>query len=562
MKASINGEYDEETARAIVTAMKQHFGQEVELADEETAPSATDDGFDSSVVTDREEDLREDIKRIQTGGPERGHEKVEALGKLFVRDRLDLVFDDLEFEDGSFAGYNNDNWTPADGLLTGAGEINGRTVYFTANDYTVKAGSLGTQGVEKQIRLSERAVRARAPIVRLIDSTGARLTPGERNEEESHADRYTGGRSFFNQCIHSGQVPQIGVLYGPNIAGSAYTPVFCDFLIMVEEISGMAIASPRIIQEMVGEDIDMQELGGPDVHARKTGSADLVVPDEETAAEKTRELLSYLPQDHSSELPSHEPRQPERNPAGLDAEIPEEPNKAYDVQRVIDRLVDRDSWFELKPEFAPEIVTGFARIDGDPVGVVANQPDHYSGAIFPDSAEKAAGFIWKCDAFSIPLVYLCDTPGFMIGSQVEHEGVLQKGRKFIYATSNAQVPKLCVITRKAYGAGIYAMCGPAFEPDASLALPSAELAVMGPDAAVRAMFAREIEEIDDPTEREAFIDEQKSKYRKNIRKQASNMQVDELVPAGDLRAQLVSRLQALKNKQPREYDRRHGTVLF
>lgn len=562
MKASINGKYDEETARAIMTAMTQHFGEQVKLAGEKTDPPATDDGFEGSVITDREERIREDIENIRTGGPERGHRKVEELGKLFVRDRLDLVFDDVEFEDGSFAGYNNDDWTPADGLLTGVGEIDGRTVYFTANDYTVKAGSLGNQGVEKQIRLSERAARARAPIVRLIDSTGARLMPGERNEEESHADRYTGGRSFFNQCIHSGQIPQIGVLYGPNIAGSAYTPVFCDFLIMVEEISGMAIASPRIIQEMVGEDIDMQELGGPDVHARKTGSADLVVPDEETAAEKTRELLSYLPQDHASEPPGREPRQPKRNPAGLDVEIPHEPNKAYDVHDVIDRLVDRDSWFELKPEFAPEIVTGFARIDGNPVGVVANQPDHYSGAIFPDSAEKAAGFIWKCDAFGIPLVYLCDTPGFMIGSQVEHEGVLQKGRKFIYATSNAQVPKLCVITRKAYGAGIYAMCGPAFEPDASLALPSAELAVMGPDAAVRAMFAREIEDIDNSAERETFIDEQKTKYRKDIRKQASNMQVDELVPAGDLREQLVSRLQSLQNKKPQEYDRRHGTVLF
>ncbi|WP_276260553.1 acyl-CoA carboxylase subunit beta [Haloglomus litoreum] len=559
MKIDIDGDFDEQTARAIITAISRHVGEPIELGDGDDPPATA---FDEAVITEREERLREEIEEIMTGGPERGHEKIAELGKLFVRERMDLVFDDVRFEDGTFAGQHNDDWTPADGLVTGVAEMDGRRVYFSANDYTVKAGSIGSQGIEKQIRLSERAVDARAPIVRLIDSTGARLTPGERDETQSHADRYTGGKSFFNQCIHSGQVPQIGILYGPNIAGSAYTPVFCDFLIMVEGTSGMAIASPRIVEEMTGEQTDMQALGGPEIHARHSGSADLVVPDEEAAAEMARTLLGYLPQSHDAALPTEPPAPPGLAPGSLDSAIPERPNEAYDVNQVIKRVVDRDSWLELKPDFAPEIVTGFGRIDGRPVGVVANQPEHVSGAIFPDSAEKAAGFIWKCDAFGIPLVYLCDTPGFMIGSAVEKEGVLQKGRKFIYATSNAQVPKICVITRKAYGAGIYAMCGPAFEPDATLALPSAELAVMGPDAAVRAVFARQIDDIDDPAEREAFIEEKKAEYRKDIRKQASNMQVDELVPAGDLREQLVERLGALRNKQRRSYDRYHGTVLF
>lgn len=560
MKIRIDGEYDDDTVRAIITALSQHLGREVEVVEGTTGEREYDD--EGAVITDREERIRTEIEDILSGGPERGHEKIEELGKVFVRERMEMVFDDVAYEDGTFAGYANDDRTPADGMITGVGEMDGRDVFFTANDYTVKAGSLGAAGIEKSIRLSERAVTARAPIVRLIDSTGARLTPGERNESESHAGRYTGGKSFFNQCIHSGQVPQIGVLYGPNIAGSAYTPVFCDFLIMVEGISGMAIASPRIVEEMTGEDIDMQALGGPDVHATQSGSADLVVPDEETAARKVRELLSYLPQDYQSPLPEQPTKKPDRNPKGLDAVIPDEPNKAYDVHDVIDRVVDGDSFFELKPRFAPEIVTGLARIDGRPVGVIANQPDHVSGAIFPDSAEKAAGFIWKCDAFGIPLVYLCDTPGFMIGSQVEKEGVLQKGRKFIYATSNAQVPKFCVITRKAYGAGIYAMCGPSFEPDATLALPSAELAVMGPDAAVRAMFARQIDEIDDPQEQQEFIAQKKEEYRKDIRKQASSMQVDELVPAGDLREQLTRRIDAYRDKRRIERDRHHGTVLF
>jgi acetyl-CoA carboxylase carboxyltransferase component len=559
MKIEIGEDYDEETARAIKEAMSQHLNAEIELVKERVA---AEKHYGDAVITDREQRLREEIEDIMTGGPERGHERIEELGKLFVRERLDLVFDDLKYEDGTFAGYHNEARTPADGLIIGVGKIDGRNVYFTANDYTVMGGSIGNQGTEKMVRLSQRAAESRAPILRLIDSTGARLTPGERDETESHADRYTGGKMYFNQSIHSGQVPQIGIQYGPNIAGSAYTPVFCDFLIMVEDISGMAIASPRIVEEMIGEETDMQSLGGPEVHAIHSGSADLVVPDEETAAKTARELLGYLPRECKADLPTKPTKPPAVNPKGLDTVIPDNPNEAYDVLNVVKRVVDGDSWLELKPRFAPEIVTGLGRINGEPVGIVANQPEQVSGAIFPDSADKAAGFIWKCDAFGIPLIYLCDTPGFMIGSKVEQDGVLQKGRKFIFATSNAQVPKICVITRKAYGAGIYAMSGPSFEPDATLALPSAELAVMGPDAAVRAIFSDQIADIDDPAERDEFIEKKKQEYQKDIRKQASNIQVDELIPAGDLRQQLVARLDALENKQRKEFDRYHGTILF
>jgi acetyl-CoA carboxylase carboxyltransferase component len=566
MEITVDSDADEETARVIATALSEHLGQPVEIVDESGGRVSADEADwneGGAVVTDREEQLREEVRDIMEGGPERGHEKIENLGKLFVRDRLDMLFDEIEYEDGTFARYADDDELAADGLLTGVGRVDDRQVFFTANDYTVKAGSLGQMGVEKEIRLAERAVEAGAPIVRLIDSTGARLNAEERDEGDTHMDRYRGGRMFYNQCIHSGQVPQIGVLYGPDIAGSAYTPVFCDFLIMVEDISGMAIASPRIVEAMTGEAIDMEGLGGPDVHARHSGSADLVVPDEETAVEAVKQLLSYLPQKYDEPNPRRETRPPVKNPKGLDQVIPDEPNKAYDVHEVIDRVVDRESFFEIKPEFAREIVTGFARIDGRPVGLVANQPDHVSGAIFPDSAEKAAEFIWICDAYEIPLVYLCDTPGFMVGSKVEKEGILQRGRKFIYATSNAQVPKFCVITRKAYGAGIYAMCGPSFGPDATLALPSAEISVMGPDAAVHALFGGQLEDMDGET-REQFIASAKEEFQKyiDIRKQAAGMQVDELLPAGDLRKQLVSRLRTFENKRRHERDRHHGTVLF
>jgi acetyl-CoA carboxylase carboxyltransferase component len=566
MEIHIDDETDAEIAQAIATAVAEHLGTTVELKardGSDLARAGEDWDEEGAVVTEREERLREEIEAILSGGPERGFEKIESLGKLFVRDRLDLVFDEIAYEDGTFARYGDGSELPADGLLTGVGVIDGRKVAFTANDYTVKAGSLGGMGVEKVIRIQERAMDLGIPMLRLVDSTGARLDAEERDPGDTHMDRYRGGKMFYNQCVMSGRVPQIGVLYGPDVAGSAYTPVFCDFLLMVEDIAGMAIASPRIVKAMTGEDVDMESLGGPEVHARHSGSADLVVPDEETAAEKVRELVRLLPQNYTESPPSAPARPPAKNPKGLDAVIPETPNRAYDVHDAIERLVDRDSWFELKPRYAPELVTGLGRIDGEVVGVIANQPDHVSGAIFPDSADKGAGFVWTCDAYNVPLVYLCDTPGFMIGSQVEREGVLRRGRKFIYATSNAQIPKFCVITRKAYGAGIYAMAGPSFGPDATLALPSAEISVMGPEAAVHALFGGQLEDMD-PEGREAFVESAKEQFEEyvDIREQASTMQVDELLPAGDLREQLVARLDTFRGKGREDRPRHHGTVFF
>ncbi|CAI49823.1 propionyl-CoA carboxylase carboxyltransferase component [Natronomonas pharaonis DSM 2160] len=565
MEIHIDDETDGEIAQAIATAVAEHLGTSVELVDggETLAEAGTEWDESGTVLTDREARLRDDVEAVLSGGPERGFEKIRSLGKAFVRDRLELVFDDIVYEDGTFARFADDETLPADGLVTGIGTIDGRKVAFTANDYTVKAGSLGQMGVEKVIRIQERAMDLGIPMVRLVDSTGARLNAEEREPGDTHMDRYRGGKMFYNQCRMSGEIPQIGVLYGPNVAGSAYTPVFCDVLVMVEDISGLAIASPRIVEAMTGEETDMSSLGGPQVHARHSGSADIVVPDEETAAERVRELLGLLPQSYAADPPTAAPAPPAADPNGLDQIIPEEPNAAYDVHTVIERLVDRESFLELKPSFAPELVTGFARIDGQPVGIVANQPDHVSGAIFPDSADKGAGFVWTCDAYNIPLVYLCDTPGFMIGSQVEREGVLRKGRKFIYATSNAQVPKFCVITRKAYGAGIYAMAGPSFGPDATLALPSAEISVMGPDAAVHALFGGQLEGMDEES-KAAFVESAKEQFEAyiDIRKQASTMQVDELLPAGDLREQLAARLDTYRTKSRDERPRHHGTVLF
>ena len=565
MKIELDTDIDPRTAEAISTALAQHLGRTIELGlpSGETVSPAGEEVWEAGedVYTDRERRLREDIEKIKEGGPPEGHAKIEEIGKLFVRERLELVFDEVEYEDGTFANWDADERLPADGLIAGVGRIHGRKVFFTAHDYTVKAGSLGEIATEKMVRISERAADARAPMLRLIDSTGARISGTWTGENTTHANRYTGGRMFYNQCIHSGQYPQIGVLYGPCIAGSAYEPIFCDFLVMVEEISGMAIASPRIIEEVIGEDIDMADLGGPEVHATKTGSTDFVVPDERAAAEKVRSLIEYLPQDYQSPLPTKDPKQPAKNPNALDQVIPEG-EKAYDMHDVIDHLVDRGSFLELKPSFGRELITGFARFDGDVVGVIANQPEVNAGAIYPDSAEKAAGFIWKCDAYDIPLLYLVDTPGFMVGSRVEHDGILQKGKRFLYATSSAEVPTIAVILRKSYAAGTYAMASPAFEPDVTLALPSAMFALLGPEAATNALFADEIAEIDDPEERAAYVEEKRAEFETDIRKQASTMQVDELLPAGDLREQLVRRFETLENKRREGFDRRHGTMLF
>ncbi|MDY6779440.1 MAG: carboxyl transferase domain-containing protein, partial [Halobacteria archaeon] len=430
MKIQIQDVDDEEMARAVVAAVSQHLGKPVEMVAEDGSTVASagekDDWDDEGVVvTEREEEIREDIEEIMKGRKEDKQEKLDELDKLFVRERLDLLFDEIEFEDGTFASFEDDDDLPADGVVTGVGTINGRKVCFTANDYTVKAGTLGQDGAEKIIRIQEKAMQLGVPLIRLIDSAGARLNQEEREPGDTHADRYTGGKMFYNQCRLSGKVPQIGVLYGPDIAGSAYTPVFCDYLIMVEGMGSMAIASARIVEAMIGESVDMQELGGADVHSKHSGSADIVVPDEETAVEKIKQVLSYLPQNFREKPGKKEPKQPPLNPKGLDAVIPENPQKDYDVNEVIKRVIDRDTFQEMKPEYGEEIVTGIGRIAGQPVGVVANQPNVNGGAIFPAAADKASGFVWTCDAYNIPLIYLCDTPGFMVGTRVEKDGVLR-----------------------------------------------------------------------------------------------------------------------------------------
>ncbi|UWG47588.1 Acetyl-CoA carboxylase, carboxyltransferase component [Halanaeroarchaeum sp. HSR-CO] len=588
MKVRIGQDATDPEAEAVARVLAVHVGDDVEVyvGDEDT-PSATAsrpqsaeavraDGLEDEPLepTDREVALREEIDDILEGGPEKYRQRLPEQDKLFVRDRIDLWFGDdgLKFEDGKFANfdawhpdspaveeYDPDTRLPADGLITGAGDFEGRTVHFMANDFTVKAGSMAERGVEKFLRMQERALKSGRPALYLMDSSGGRID----QQSGFFANREGIGKYYYNHSRLSGAVPQICVLYGPCFAGAAYTPVFADFTIMVEGMSSMAIASPRMVRMVTGEDISVEDLGGPSIHTRHSGSADRIADDEQHARELVAELIGYLPDNADEKPPRVDSKRPTNSPQGIDAVVPEEPDRSYDMHEVIDRLVDADSFFELKPAYGPEIITGYARIDGRPVGVIANQPIERAGAIFPDSAEKAAEFVWKSDAYNIPLLYLADTPGFMAGSQVEKEGILEQGKKMIYATSEATVPKQSVVVRKAYGAGIYAMSGPAYDPESTLALPSGEIAIMGPEAAINAVYANKLAEYDDEDERAERERELREAYREEIdaHRMASEVVIDEIVPPSDLRSELIQRFEVYEDVDKQRPTKKHGTVL-
>ncbi|WP_058827138.1 acyl-CoA carboxylase subunit beta [Haloferax sp. Q22] len=581
MKVRIGDGATGDEAEAIANALARHLGTDVNVfvGDGEEAVADAEppaDAFpldDDMGPTEREEKLREEIADILGGGPEKYKQRLPESGKLFVRDRLDLWFPEgLKFEDGKFANF--DSWhenspevdeadpntrLPGDGLLTGAAEFEGRDLHFMANDFTVKAGSMARRGVEKFLRMQQRALKTGKPVLYLMDSSGGRID----QQTGFFANREGIGKYYYNHSMLSGYVPQICVLYGPCIAGAAYTPVFADFTIMVEGMSAMAIASPRMVKMVTGEEISMQDLGGAQMHAEESGSADLVARDEAHARELVSQLVTYLPDKAGEKPPRSESKPPRYSPDGIDELIPESPNRPYDAHDLIERVVDAESVFELKPDYGKEIVTAFARIDGRPVGIVANQPTERSGAIFPDAAEKAAEFIWTCDAYEIPLLYLCDTPGFMAGSQVEKDAILEKGKKFIYATSSATVPKQTVIVRKAYGAGIYAMGGPAYDPESVIALPSGEIGIMGPEAAINAVYANKLADVDDPEERARMEDELREEYREDIdaHRMASEVVIDEIVPPSNLRDELVARFEFYADVDKSLPDKKHGTVL-
>ncbi len=493
----------------------------------------------------RSASIEQEIARISRGGSAKAHKKAKGQGKLFARARLDLLLDPDSFiEDALFANAREPD-LPADGLVTGVGRIHGRPVCVMANDSTVKAGSWGKRTVEKILRLQEQAGRLRAPLIYLVDSAGARIT----DQVQMFPGRRGGGRIFSNQVRLSGLVPQICCLFGPSAAGGAYIPAFCDVVFMVEGNASMYLGSPRMAEMVIGQKATLEEMGGARMHCTVSGCGDLLCETEEEAIAAVRVYLGYLPSSAGAALPEADSVQPAKSCEDLESRIPEDENRPFDIFEVIDRIVDRDSFFELKPLFAREIVIGLARLDGKPIGIIANQPKWKGGVLFVDSADKAARFIWLCDAFGIPLLYIADVPGFMIGTQVERQGIIRAGAKMISAVAEATVPRISLIVRKAYGAGLYAMCGPGFSPDACIALPGARIAVMGPQAAVNAVFYNRIQETPE-AERPALVEKLRVEYSEDVdlHLPASELIVDDIVPTPRLRDDLVRRFATIRNR--------------
>ena len=506
------------------------------------------------------DELTDAAKRVRTAREEtltpnsRAATKLAAQNKLYVRERLALLFDEGSFvEDGQLANALADN-LPADGVVTGRGLVSGRPVLVVANDPSVKAGSWGARTVEKIIRITEVALRDELPVFWFVDSAGARIT----DQVDLFPGRRGAGRIFRNQVALSGKVPQICCLFGPSAAGGAYIPSFCDVVIMVEGNASMYLGSPRMAEMVVGEKVTLEEMGGTRMHASVSGCGDQLAADDADAIAQAKQYFAYLPENWRSMPRTYDPAPPARE--FTDDVVPAEDSRGYDIATVIEAIVDDGSFTELKPLFAPEVVTGFALLEGQPIGIVANQPLVKGGVLFVDSADKAARFIWQCDAFNIPLLYLADVPGFMIGSAVERQGIIRHGAKMITAVAEATVPTISLIVRKAYGAGLYAMAGPGFGPDACLALPTAKIAVMGPEAAVNAVYANKIAEIVDEAERTAFVDGLRAEYEIDIDilHLASELVVDAVIEPAEVRSELVARFAAAATKNRHFSDRRHG----
>ena len=501
-------------------------------------------------------ELGELRERVERGGAQRYHDAARATGKLFARERVALLVDEGSFtEDGRYANVLADG-LPADGVVTGTATVGGRPVALMANDSTVKAGSWGARTVEKIIRIIEKAYQSQIPMVYLVDSAGARIT----DQVEMFPGRRGAGRIFHTQVRASGSIPQVCALFGPSAAGGAYIPAFCDYVAMVDGNASMYLGSPRMVEMVVKEKTTLEEMGGARMHCTVSGCGHYLAATEQDALEAVRGYLSYLPANWQQAPPAGPSAEPV--PTDLAALVPESDRQAYDMRKYLRGLVDEGSLFEIHALWARELTVGFARLAGQAVGVVANNPMFKGGVLFVDSADKAARFIQLCDAFNVPLLFLADVPGFMVGTAVERQGIIRHGAKMVSAVAEATVPKICVVVRKAYGAGLYAMAGPGFEPDATLALPTAKIAVMGAEAAVNAVYYNKLAAIEDPAAREQETQRLRDDYDGDIDvlRLAGELVVDDVVLPADLRAELIRRFAAAAGKDRPQPRRRHGVT--
>jgi acetyl-CoA carboxylase carboxyltransferase component len=512
-------------------------------------------------LTELNDQLHERRDAARLGGGEAKIAKQHERGKLTARERIDLLVDAGTFVElgvhgrPHFAQRAMDNVeAPADGVVTGWGEIDGRTCCIAAYDFTVMAGSMGMTGELKVGRLREIALQKRMPFVWLLDSAGARI-------QEATGSLFAGSGQLFREEVEmSGVVPMVAAMMGPCAAGTAYIPALSDFVPMVAGQGAMALAGPHLVKAVTGEDVTMEELGGARVHTRISGVGDLEVKSDEECIDAVKSYLSFFPSNWEEKPPLAEEVDPvDRMSEKLLEIVPDSSRKPYDMYEVIAEIVDDGEYFDLKPKFAKSVITCFARFGGRPVGIVANQPKHLAGVLDNDSADKAARFINLCDAFNIPLVFLQDVPGFMVGSKVEHAGIIRHGAKMLYAVSRATVPKVTVIVRKAYGAGYYVMCGKAYEPDLIVAWPGAEISVMGAEGAVNIIGRSAIEASDDPeATREAMLDAVRQNIDPYIA--AGNAMIDDVIDPRETRPTIVKALRMARNKHVTKPPKRHGVM--
>jgi acetyl-CoA carboxylase carboxyltransferase component len=507
------------------------------------------------------DDLHERRERARLGGGEERIARQHEQGKLIARERLALLIDEGTFTELGIHGRPHFSQramegkeAPADGVVSGYGRIDGRLVAVAAYDFTVMAGSMGMTGELKVARLRELALTKRIPMIWLLDSAGARI-------QEAAGSLFAGsGHLFREEVTMSGVVPQVAALMGPCAAGTAYIPGLADFVPMVKGRGSMALAGPHLTKAVTGEDVTQEELGGSRIHTRISGVGDLEVDSDEDCITAVKSYLSFFPENCEQPPPRREPSDPvDRMDEGLLDVLPDSPRKPYDMYDVIGRIVDDGDWFDLKPRWARTIITCLARMGGRPVGIVANQPKHLGGILENDSADKAARFVNLCDAYGIPLLFLMDVPGFMVGTKVEQAGIIRHGAKMLYAVSRATVPKVTVVIRKAYGAGYYVMNGRAYEPDLIVAWPSAEISVMGPEGAVNIIFRKQIEAAEDP-------DATRAEMIEGIRRTidpyiaAGNALIDDIIDPRETRPTVIRALEMAETKRVERPWRKHGVM--
>jgi acetyl-CoA carboxylase carboxyltransferase component len=542
----------ETEARKVADAAKE--AEAVEAPDEVEAGEQT--GMKSLV-----EDLHDRRRRAKLGGGEDRIALQHERGKLTARERIELLVDPGTFvEIGIHGGPHfsqrsmEGREAPADGVITGWGDVDGRPCCIAAYDFTVMAGSMGVTGELKVARLRETALQKRMPFIWLLDSAGARI-------QEAAGSLFAGsGHLFREEVTMSGVVPLVAAMMGPCAAGTAYIPGLSDFVPMVVGQGAMALAGPHLTKAVTGEDISMEDLGGARVHCRISGVGDLEVSDDRECIEVVKRYLSFFPANCEERPPVAEASDPEdRMSEKLLDIVPESARHPYDMYEVIREIVDDGEILDIKPKFAKTIITCLARFGGEPVGIVANQPRQLGGILENDSADKAARFINLCDAFNIPLVFLQDVPGFMVGSKVEHAGIIRHGAKMLYAVSRATVPKITVVVRKAYGAGYYVMCGKAYEPDLIVAWPTAEISVMGPEGAVNIIGRSAIEASDDPARTRG---EMLAQIKKSIDPYiaARNDVIDDVIDPRETRPTIIRGLRMARDKRIQRPWKKHGVM--